>query len=257
MKTGKLAERMAKGKPAIGTAVGLRDSLVTIIMANADFDWVWIDQEHNPFTEIQLQMMIYSLKDRDLTPVIRVRENTEGYIKIALDMGAGGVLVPQLETVDDFRKAVKYAKYPPLGKRGYGPMHATDFWKHKKQYDEEANTMIKLICQIEFIDLVNRIDEVFQVEGIDAFFIGPADLAWSMGLKGDSIHPDVEQAIGEIAKAAQRHGTTWGMPASDAAACKKLYDLGARLLSVGADRSFMINGAKQELAEARRLLTGN
>jgi 2-keto-3-deoxy-L-rhamnonate aldolase RhmA len=246
----KLSDLLSRNKVAVGSVVGLRDPLVAIILANAGYDWLWIDLEHNPFTETQLQMMIYSLRGRDITPVVRVRENTQGNIKIALDIGAGGVLVPQLETMDDIRKAVEYAKYPPQGKRGFGPMHATDYWND--EYAETANADIKLIIQIETVKLVEQIGSVVAIPGIDAVFIGPADLSWSMGLKGRSDHPEFEAAIELIAQACNRQGIPWGLPVGDADAFFSRYKQGARLLSVGADRGFIQSGAKQLVQTIRQ-----
>jgi 2-keto-3-deoxy-L-rhamnonate aldolase RhmA len=248
----RLSDLLAANKPAIGTVVGLRDSLVAIILANSGFDWVWIDQEHNPFTETQLQMMIYALRGRDITPVIRVRENAQGCIKIALDMGAGGVMVPQSESIEEVREAVQNAKYPPLGKRGYGPMHATDFWHDKQEYDRTANDVVKCIIQIENMGLIDKIDDVLAIPGVDAVFVGPADLSWSMGLKGDNEHPDVEAAIAKLARACHERGVPWGMPCSDTASALKRFRQGARLLSVGADRAFIQGGSKQLIEGVRK-----
>lgn len=250
----KLAELMAQNKVAIGVPVGLSDPLVAIILANAGYDWVWIDQEHNPFTDTQLQMMIYALRGRDITPVIRVRENTQGHIKIALDMGAGGVMVPQSETVEDIKRAVEHAKYPPLGKRGYGPMRATDYWKDKQEYDSTANTDIKLIIQIETIKLIEKIDDVLGIPGIDAIFVGPADLSWSMGLKGNSDHPDFEAAILKVAQACHKYEVPWGMPLGDVDSFFVRFKQGARLLSVGADRGFIQSGATQLVESVKKRL---
>lgn len=212
MKQNRLAKLLAEKKPALGAWITFADPSIAIIFAHAGFDWVMIDNEHNPFTETQIQGFIHALRGTDVSCIVRVRGNDPAHIKWVLDSGADGIIVPWIENADDARRAVDAAKYYPLGKRGYGPLRATDFWEHKQEYDTYANERILLICQIERSSAVDCIDEIAQMPGIDGLWIGPTDLAQSVGHLGQADHPDVQECIARTIAAANQHNKAWGIP---------------------------------------------
>ncbi|MHB9071612.1 MAG: HpcH/HpaI aldolase family protein [Sedimentisphaerales bacterium] len=242
----RLAKLVKNGAPAIGTWVELCDSGVVQVLANAGFDWVCIDMEHNPFDESQLHTCICVAQNAGISPVVRVRKNDESLIKLTLDLGAEGVVVPGIVDAEDAAKAVSFAKYPPVGIRGYGPIRATNFWADKKEYDESVRDNILLICQIERKSALNEVDKICKMPDIDAVFIGPADLSMSMGYHGNSNHPDVQDAIKTIIDSANKNKKIWGGIALDEISYMEHAKKGALLTTLGADYFFMQNAAAKE-----------
>jgi len=243
----KLAKLVKNGVPAIGTWVELCDSGVVQVLANAGFDWACIDTEHNPFDETQLYTCICVAKKAGISPIVRVRKNDESLIKLALDLGAEGVVVPGIVDADDAAKAVSFAKYPPVGIRGYGPIRATYFWADKKEYDESVRDNVLLICQIERKSALSEVDKICRIPDIDAVFIGPADLSLSMGYHGDYSHPKVQDAIKTIIDSANKNKKIWGGIALDEISYMEYAKQGALLTTLGADYFFMQNAASKEV----------
>ena len=245
MHQNRLAKLLSEKKPAVGAWLTLADPSIAIILAHAGFDWVMVDNEHNPFTETQVQGFIHALRGTDVSCIVRVRGNDPSHIKWVLDAGADGIIVPWLENAGDARRAVDAAKYHPLGKRGYGALRATDFWEHKQEYDNHANQQVLLICQIERISAVKDIDEIAQMPGIDALWIGPTDLAQSMGLVAEPNHPEVKDCIARIMAAANKHGKAWGIPVGSVAEFMWYVEQGGTLMTVGSSSSMLMNSSKK------------
>ncbi len=253
MKKSKLAELIKQRKPSIGGWINLCDPGIAVMMANAGYDWLLIDNEHQPFTETQIQTMIYAIKDTTVTSIIRVRGNDPSHIKWVLDCGAGGVMIPMIETAEDVKKAISYTKYWPIGKRGYSPLRATDFWKFKQEYEEKANQEILLLCQIEQISAVDEIEEIVKLP-FDGIWIGYADLSYSMGLKGDYNHPAVQNAIQKVIDAANSNNKPWGMPAATPEDFSTRIKQGALLMICGSDSYFISSGASERVKECRKAI---
>lgn len=247
-----LWDRLSGNQPAVGSWMTLTDPAIPVLLGNAGFHWVFIDTEHNPMDEGLVSAAVVAANAHGITPVVRVRENRPDLIKIAFDMGAGGVVVPQLGGVADFRKAVEFAKYPPLGRRGYGPLRATDFWSNKAAYDESANERLLLICQVETCEALESIEEVVSVDGVDAIYIGPADLAHALGHPGNPGHAEVVAAIDRVIAACLRCSCPWGMPVSDEAGLTRALGKGVALPTWGSDNFFIrtATGAARTIIES-------
>ncbi|MCM8817427.1 MAG: aldolase/citrate lyase family protein [Candidatus Omnitrophica bacterium] len=253
MKENRLAKLIREKKPSLGGWVCLADPGVAIIMARAGYDWLLIDNEHHPFTETQIQTIVYALRNTETTTIVRVRGNDPSHIKWVLDTGADGIMVPMIEGADDVRKAISYSKYPPLGNRGYSPVRATDFWAFKQEYEERANKEVLLICQIEQQSAVNEIEEIVKLP-VDAIWIGYADLSFSMGYKGNFRHPDVQKCIEKIIRVANEYKKPWGMPAATPQDFALRVKQGALLMSSGSDVSFLIAGASERVKQCRKAI---
>lgn len=238
-----LAERVQGRRPAVGCWMTLSDPDIPLLFAAAGFHWVFVDSEHNPFDEQLLRATVQAASGAGISPVIRVRSNQPDLIKAALDFGAAGVVVPQLFGAADFRRAVENAKYPPLGTRGYGPLRATGFWSTKDEYDRRANQDLILIGQVETAEAVEAIEEIVTIPGLDALFIGPADLSHSLGHPGRVDHPAVQEAITRVIEVSNRAGVPWGIPIIDQAGLRKRLAEGALLPTWASDNYFIRVGA--------------
>ena len=207
----RVKQRLAKGELCRGGWMQIGHPAVAEIMVHAGFDWIAIDEEHG-MINFETGMNIFNaMRDTDTVPMVRVRENDNLVIRGWLDAGAQGIIVPMVNTAQQAEAAVQSAKYPPLGKRGFAFCRANHYGAEFDTYVQEANDDIVLIAQIEHIEAIHNIDAILEVKGIDGAFIGHYDLSGSMGLAGQTSHPDVLAAIQTMLEACQHHNKAAGM----------------------------------------------
>jgi 2-dehydro-3-deoxyglucarate aldolase/4-hydroxy-2-oxoheptanedioate aldolase len=200
LNTIELKRKWKRGETSPGMWLRLSDPTVGEIVRLIGLDWVAIDAEHSALDLQALQMMLIALGD---TPtIIRVPGNDPIYIKRILDMGAAGIIVPQVQSGDEVRQAVAACKYPPQGIRGTGPRRPSQYGDNERDYLATANEQTIACVMIEMIGAVETIDDILSVPGLDAIVIGAVDLSASMGLLPHFDDPRVTAAIdGVIAKA--------------------------------------------------------
>ena len=167
-------QKLMEGKPVIGGTVSTSDPNIYCAMANAGFDFLWIEMQHSPLTYNDVAKMIWACKDAPAIPFIRVPDATEGDIQKATDIGALGIVVPMVHTVEEAQDAVKYAKYPPLGRRSHGGGQYAALWG--KDYRETANDNVMIVIMIESPDGVAIVDKIAAVPGVDVIFAASGDL---------------------------------------------------------------------------------
>ena len=198
MKNKILKNKLNNNELTIGSWITIGHPSIPEILGNAGFDWLTIDMEHNSIDNSMMQNLISVIQSKDIAALVRVSKNEEVAIKHALDAGADGIIVPMVKNKDDARKAIEYAKYPPLGKRGVGLSRAQNYGFSFDDYKEwQANNLV-VIAQIEHIDGVNNLKEIIEVEGIDAIIIGPYDLSGSLGYPGDFSKPELQMALNNV-----------------------------------------------------------
>jgi 2-keto-3-deoxy-L-rhamnonate aldolase RhmA len=252
----RLAELIASGQPGIGFWINLGDPGLAQLASVAGYDWVLVDMEHNPFTETQVQGMIYAASASDVSCIVRVRANVEHDVKWILDSGASGIVIPGIRDSKEAREAVRISKYHPLGMRGYGPNRATGFWTHTDQYHARANNGVMLICQVELASAVEDIEAICRVEGVDGLWIGPTDLAQSLGHLGDPRHPDVKAAIDKVIAAANKSKRPWGIPTGTAEDFEQYVKRGGTLMVLGSDTGLLKAVATERVKSARSAMEG-
>lgn len=173
--------KLAEGKQVVGGTVSTNDVNIYCAMANAGFDFVWIEMQHSPLTHQEVATMLRACKGSSAIPFVRVPDATEGDIQKATDNGALGIIIPMVESVEKVKNAVKFAKYPPLGKRSqgggqYGALWGTD-------YRQTANDNIMVVAMIESPAGVEIADQIAAVPGVDVVFVASTDLSSFSGLK--------------------------------------------------------------------------
>jgi 4-hydroxy-2-oxoheptanedioate aldolase len=179
------------------------------------WDWVILDMQHScPNTETAYECM-HTLRLTGATPILRTSVGAPSEVQRALDLGARGVVVPMVNSVDEARSVAQAAKYPPLGCRSMGSDAA---WHYGEDYPERANEETLLLVQVEHIDSVNSVEAIMALPGVDGCFIGPTDLALSMGLPRTDYehHPDHRAAIARTLAACHAH---------DKLACSNTYSM--------------------------------
>jgi 2-dehydro-3-deoxyglucarate aldolase/4-hydroxy-2-oxoheptanedioate aldolase len=251
--TNKFRDKLGEGKPCLGTTITFTDPTITEALCTV-LDFVWIDTEHNALTLEAVQGHIMATKGTDTVPLVRVPWNDPVLIKPVLDIGAAGVIVPLIRTADDARRAVSACLYPPAGIRGFGPRRPSNYGTlGGPEFCEAANASISVIVQIEHIEAVNNIDAILSVPGLTSIFVGPNDLAGSMGHMGQPSHPEVLRVIDTIFASARRTGIPVGIAFGDdpdelIGWVKK----GARWLLVGADFTLLLKSVNHVADQVRK-----
>jgi 2-keto-3-deoxy-L-rhamnonate aldolase RhmA len=196
------------------------------------------------------------MAQRGGTPaIVRPAWNDPVLIKQVLDLGAEGILVPMVNSGPEAERAVQAAKYPPQGRRGWGPNAAAEFGLRTEAYAEEANDRIAVLVQIEHIDAVRNLDDILAVPGVDGVYVGPGDLSYSMGIPREWDNPLLIAAIREVMQKARAAGVPAGGDASGPLDnVLNWAGYGAQFMTVGADTSFMREGAEAMLASLRAAL---
>ena len=202
------------GSPAYGVSIQFPSSELVEMIGELGFDWVMLDAEHGSITPDNIEPMIMAAEIRGITPIVRPEKNDPAVINKYLDRGARGVQVPHVNTADEARAVVEACLYHPNGARGLGGGRMADFgWGvPTSEYVKYANKEMLVCVQIEDVAAVENLDEILAVPGIDVFFIGPTDLAQSMGHPGDNGHPDVQELINNLFDRIHATGQTSGTP---------------------------------------------
>lgn len=208
----KLKERLKNGEYLFGPFVRSTDPVITEILGYAGYDFVVLDTEHGPMNIHQAENLVRSAKLAGTAPVIRVRENSETMITRALDTGASGIQIPQINTVEAARGAVQASRFFPEGFRGVCRFTRNAEYSNipREEYFLNSNENTLVILQIEGLEGVRNIDQILDGQGIDILFLGPYDLSQSLGLTGQVTHAKVLKVIEEITKKARDKGIAVG-----------------------------------------------
>jgi 2-dehydro-3-deoxyglucarate aldolase len=222
-------------------------------MARAGFEWLVVDMEHTAIGVAEMHHLVQVVSLAGVVPLVRVPLNEPVSIKHALDAGAEGVLVPQVNTVEEATRAVAYAHYPPRGLRGAGLGRAQDYGLGFAAYRERAERQTVVIVQIEHITGVRNLEGILGVEGVDGFIIGPYDLSASLGRPGDWHHAEVRAALDEVARVVRSGPKPGGYHVvhSDHAEFDARLAAGYRFIAYGDDMVFF---AEKVRAEAGHVL---
>ena len=201
-------QKLAEGKQVVGGTVLLPDPDLYCAMANAGFDFTWIEMQHSPLTYQDVARMIMHCKGAAAIPFIRVPDATEGDIQKAADIGALGVILPMVDTVEKASTAVKFARYPPAGRRSQGNGQFGALWG--SEYRATANDNMMIVAMIENPAGVNIVDRIAAVPGIDVVFVASTDLSSFSGLKQKE--PKYEALVTKILETTTKAGLKVGGP---------------------------------------------
>jgi 2-keto-3-deoxy-L-rhamnonate aldolase RhmA len=250
--TGIFRKRLRIGETLFGTMVTLPSAAIAEILADAGFDWLFIDGEHGPLETADIAAILQAVGDRAAC-IVRVPGAEEAPIKKILDQGAEGIIVPQVNTVEQAASVVRYSRYSPAGSRGVGLARAQGYGMRFQEYLETANERVAVIVQAEHARAVENIEATVKVEGIDAILVGPYDLAASMGKMGQIDDPAVTDAIEHVTRTCQAAGIPLGYFGAAAAALRPFMERGYTLIAAGVDTLFLAGGARRLLEELRGL----
>lgn len=240
-----IATAAASGRSLAGMWVCSGSALVAEICAGGGLDWLLIDMEHAPNGLESVLGQLQAVAAYPVTPVVRVPVADPVIIKQVLDLGATTILVPMVSSADEAEAVVAAAHYPPRGRRGVGSALARSArWNRIEGYLTDAAEHVSVFVQIETADAVEQATAIASVDGIDGVFLGPSDLAASMGLLGQQTHPDVKAAVRRAFADVIAAGKPVGVNAFDPVAADEYVAAGASFVLVGADVAMLARGSE-------------
>jgi 2-keto-3-deoxy-L-rhamnonate aldolase RhmA len=235
--------KLKAGDPVIGATITVASPDVAARAASLGFDFLWIEMEHSPISLETARSMILATRGLPAMPFIRVPVNELWTAKRALDMGALGVIFPFTSTPDLARQAAAATKYPPEGKRGYGPGLASSRWPAPEGYAAFAQKNVMTIIIIEEARAVERIEEIAATPGIDVLFIGINDLSYSLGVGGSLDHEKVRAALARVLAAGKKNNVAVGLPAGSPADIERRRKEGFLFFQAPSELGFLAAGA--------------
>lgn len=245
-------QALEAGKQQYGFWLGFCNPLSAELCGQLGYDWLLIDAEHAPNDMATIQGQLMAIDNTPSHAVIRIVEGQTALIKQMLDLGAQTLLVPMVETAEQTRQLVAAMHYPPAGVRGVGTALARAArWNQVEGYFADADAQMCLLIQVESVTALKNLDEILEVDGVDGVFVGPADLAASMGHLGNPSHPDVIEAVETAILKIRAAGKAAGTLATNSALAKRYEDKGVQFVALGVDTQVLANTARNILAAHR------
>lgn len=244
-------QALKDGQQQIGLWNSIPGPLVAEALAGCGFDWVVIDTEHAPTDVPDVLGMLQAMAPYPVSAVVRPAANDPVLIKRLLDFGAQTLILPYIQSAEEAQAAVAAVRYAPRGMRGVAGLTRASRFGAVPDYTRRADAEICLILQVETALALSRIEEIAATDGVDGLFIGPADLAASMGHPGALDHPAVKAAIKDAILRITATGKPAGILTSDAAFARACMGWGTRFTAVGMDIGLMLHAARGLAASYR------
>lgn len=252
----KIKEKMINGESVLGTFFELGGNTAVECLGIAGLDFLIIDTEHGPFDVESTMDFVRTAELRGITPLVRVKDVSRSSILKMLDIGAKGLVVPCIETVDQVKQLVEYGKYYPLGKRGFFYARAAgygfdSFAGNMEEYFNTCNEKTMILPQCETQGCLDHIEEIVNIDGVDGIFIGPYDLSIGMGKPAQFTDPDFINAINRILKACKTAGKFAFIYSANNSTAKKYLADGFDGVAINMDAAVYINAFKSLIKDVR------
>jgi 2-keto-3-deoxy-L-rhamnonate aldolase RhmA len=228
----------------VGTWIMSASPIVAEAVGHAGFDWGVIDMEHAPADVMEVVLLLQALGNTKLVPVVRVPWNDAVAVKRVLDAGAQTVMFPYVQSAAEAGRAVAATRYPPAGVRGVSGMSRASRYGTQPNYLKQADAGLGVILQLETQAALQQLEQIAAVPGVDALFIGPADLSASMGFVGQLAHPKVMQAMGDAVQRCKGLGMPVGTLGATPETVAQYRAMGFDYLAVGSDIGLLMQGAQ-------------
>lgn len=251
MSVNRMKQAWASGNPAFGLWAAMPDPFATELVAGLDLDYVCVDAQHGVVDYASMVSMVRTIQSAGAAPVVRVPQNEPWMIMRALDAGALGVIVPLVNDAAGAARAVAACRFPPHGARSYGPIRASGVVGSKAPAD--LGEEVVCVVQIETREGLENAEEIAATPGLDGVYIGPADLALSLGLPldGGDKDPGHVEAVGRIREACRRSGIPVGVHGTSGRSAREYAEQGYSMVNVGVDYQLLTDAVRREVDEAR------
>jgi 4-hydroxy-2-oxoheptanedioate aldolase len=233
--TNKFKANLKAGRPQVGLWSSLSSAAATEILADSGFDWILIDTEHAPNETPMVADQLRAASMGAASPVVRPAWNDVVILKRLLDVGVQTLLVPFIQSPDEAARAVAATRYPPRGVRGVASVHRANRYGRVPDYFAHSDDEMCVLVQLETRAAVDALEAIAAVDGIDGVFIGPSDLAASLGYLGNNAHPEVRSTIEQACRRAQAIGKPIGILAPVESDARAYLDMGFAYVAVGSD----------------------
>ena len=238
-------------RPPLGTWLMAAAPATAEALGYCGFDFLVVDMEHVPIEVSDLAHILRAVGCTPADAVVRLAWNDQVLVKRVLDAGAQTVMLPFVQTAEEARLAVSYAKYPPEGVRGVAAVHRGSRFGRAADYLKRANDQVAVIVQLETPEAIERLPEIAAVPGLDALFVGPGDLAAAMGHIGNIAHPEVQALIERAARMAHAAGKPVGIVGPNPDMVGRFIGYGYGYVAVGSDIAMMTGRASDWLGALR------
>lgn len=245
MRTNDVLRKLRASEATIGCFVGLGSPNVVELLGHAGLDWVILETEHNGLDAAEVEHLLRAAGTTPAVPIVRIPSADHVYIQRALDLGAGGVMVPLIRSAAEAEAIVRATRYPPTGRRSFGPLRASHYGQDNADYLARANdnTLVALI--IETREALDNIDAIAAVPGIDVLYLGLFDLCLAMGLNPlDLPVPAVDAAMERVLDAGRKHKVAVGHGAATPAGVSDLRNRGFAFVGFGPDYALLTEAAR-------------
>jgi 4-hydroxy-2-oxoheptanedioate aldolase len=240
-----LKRALLESRPLLGLWSSLCSPIAAELLSYTNFDWILIDTEHAPNEISTVMAQLQAMAAGNASPVVRPAWNHPILFKRYLDIGVQNILVPFVQNRVEAERAVAACRYPPAGIRGVAANTRANRYGRIKDYFATCEQEICIIAQLETASAIAAIPDIANVDGLDCLFIGPSDLAASVGHTGNPMHPDVMDMIKKAIPEIIRHGKPAGILAPNEQAAIRFLELGASFVAVGSDLALLSRGADQ------------
>ncbi|HXZ48540.1 MAG TPA: aldolase/citrate lyase family protein [Usitatibacter sp.] len=242
---------LAAGRQQIGLWVSLASAYSAEIVAGSGFDWLLIDTEHSPNEVDNTLAQLQAVAASPVSAVVRPAWNDKVLVKRHLDIGAQTLLIPYVQSAEEAAAAVAATRFPPQGVRGVAGSTRASRFGRVRDYVRRASEELCLLVQVETRDGLDNLESIARCDGVDGVFIGPADLAASLGHPGDMAHAEVQSAIGDGIRRIRACGKGAGILATDDAAARRYMEWGTTFTAVGLDATILARETEQLAARFR------
>ena len=241
-----IRERVLNRELLAGTFLSLGSSMTVEIAGNSGFDWLLIDVEHGWGSHSHLIHQIQAADATPAAPFVRIEDNQAPRFKRVLDLGASGIMIPYIKSVEEAEHAVSAMRYPPRGIRGVAKLsRGSSFGMDFEEYFEKGHELLTTVIQIETAEALHAIEAIAAVDGVDVLFVGPMDLTVNMGIRGQFDHPDYLDALKKISEAAKNAGKAAGILLQSADQVPQIVEQGYTFVALGSDGALVNVGMRQ------------
>jgi 2-keto-3-deoxy-L-rhamnonate aldolase RhmA len=248
----RLRRMLMANEPVYGLWITLESPSIVEMAVALGLDWIVIDAEHGHLDWKEITEHLRAAVRSQTVALVRVADLRSDLIKRALDVGADGILVPWIQSAEEARRAVAFARYPPEGVRGMGAERATGWGRALAEHVAEANEHVLVVPIIETVDAGRNIAEISRVPGVDILFLGPADYSSTAGHRGQWEGPGVAAELLAIKDAIRAAGKHCGIVAAGQEDLVRRRDQGFTVIGLGLDSGFLLRGLETALAAVGR-----
>lgn len=247
-----LRQKLAADVPAFGLWVTLESPSITEMAVTFGADWVVIDAEHGHLDWKEIVEHLRAAVRSETVALVRIAELNAALVKRALDIGADGIVIPWVETTEQVRQAVSFARYPPEGVRGIGAERATDWGLSFVEHTRVANDEVLVVPIIETVRTVANVPAMCQVDGVELFYFGPADFSSTAGYRGQWEGPGVHEQILAMKDVIRRAGKHCGLIATSPDDARERVAQGFRAIGLGSDAGLLARTLRDRLQTLRQ-----